>query len=202
MDESLDELAVSKAELQRQLHQRVVAASAFPSVSGNLVLDEVSGLRHLHVLGPSGVGKSTLLANLILQDIAAERGVVVVDPKDDLVDDVLRRLPSKALERVAVLDPTDRAPLVLTRWQSGTGGAGSGLAVEGLFGLLHSLWAGVGGDHGWEMCCTLDCDVGTGTWAQLGGAAAAADQPWLSSAVGGAGTTARSAGTGGLLGMV
>ncbi len=141
VDESLDELAVSKAELQRQLHQRVVAASAFPSVSGNLVLDEVSGLRHLHVLGPSGVGKSTLLANLILQDIAAERGVVVVDPKGDLVDDVLRRLPSKALERVAVLDPTDRAPLGINPLASGTGGAGSGLAVEGLFGVLHSLWA-------------------------------------------------------------
>jgi hypothetical protein len=141
LDESVDEATVSKAEFQRRLCQRVVAVSAFPSVSGNLVLDEVSGLRHLHVLGPSGVGKSTLLANLILQDIAAQRGVVVVDPKGDLVDDVLRRLPSEALERVAVLDPTDRAPLGINPLASGTGRPGSGLAVEGLFGVLHSLWA-------------------------------------------------------------
>jgi hypothetical protein len=141
VDESLDELAVSKAEFQRRLRQRVVAVSAFPSASGNLVLDEISGLRHLHVLGPSGVGKSTLLANLILQDIAAECGVVVVDPKGDLVDDVLRRLPSEALERVAVLDPTDQAPLGINPLAGGTGGLGSGLAVEGLFGVLHSLWA-------------------------------------------------------------
>jgi hypothetical protein len=141
LDESVDEATVSKAEVQRRLRQRVVAVSAFPSVSGNLVLDEVSGLRHLHVLGPSGVGKSTLLGNLILQDIAAERGVVVVDPKGDLVDDVLRRLPREALERVAVLDPTDRAPLGINPLAGGTGSPGSGLAVEGLFGVLHSLWA-------------------------------------------------------------
>ena len=141
VDESVDGAVVSKAEVQRRLRQRVVAVSAFPSVNGTLVLDEVSGLRHLHVLGPSGVGKSTLLANLILQDIAAQRGVVVVDPKGDLVDDVLRRLPSHALERVAVLDPTDRAPLGINPLAGGTGGPGSGLAVEGLFGVLHSLWA-------------------------------------------------------------
>ena len=137
-DESVDGAANSKAELQRRLRSRVVARSAFPSVSADLVLDEVSGLRHLHVLGPSGVGKSTLLA--ILQDITAQRGVVVVDPKGDLVDDVLRRLPSEALERVAVLDPTDRAPLGINPLAGGTGGTGSGLAVEGLFGVLHSLW--------------------------------------------------------------
>ena len=141
VDESVEGAAASKAELQRRLRERVVAVSAFPSVRGNLVLDEASGLRHLHVLGPSGVGKSTLLANLILQDIAAERGVVVVDPKGDLVDDVLRRLPNGALERVAVLDPTDRAPLGINPLAGSKGSAGSGLAVEGLFGVLHSLWA-------------------------------------------------------------
>ena len=143
VDELVDEAAISEAAEKQRLRQRVVAVSAFPSVSGNLVLDETSGLRHLHVLGPSGVGKSTLLANLILQDIAAQRSVVVVDPKGDLVDDVLRRLAGSALEqgRVAVLDPTDRAPLGINPLAGGTGGAGAGLAVEGLFGVLHSLWA-------------------------------------------------------------
>jgi len=37
------------------------------------------------VLGPIGSGKSVLLGNLIAQDIAADRGVVVVDPQGDLV---------------------------------------------------------------------------------------------------------------------
>jgi hypothetical protein len=140
VDDSVDESLVSGTEAKKRLRQRVVAQSAFPSVECNLVLDERSGLRHLHVLGPSGVGKSTLLSNLILQDIAAHRGVVVVDPKGDLVDDVLRRMPSDALDRVAVLDPTDRAPLGVNPL-AGARRNGAGLAVEGLFGVLHSLWA-------------------------------------------------------------
>ena len=64
-------------------------------------------LQHLHVLGPTGTGKSTLLLNLIVQDIAAGRGVVVIDPKGDLVEEVLRRVPEERADDVVVLDPAD-----------------------------------------------------------------------------------------------
>jgi hypothetical protein len=119
--------------------QRVVAESAYPSAKGNLVLSADAGRRHLHVLGPTGVGKSTLLVHLICQDIEAGRGVVVVDPKGDLVDDSLMRLSATALERVAVLDPTDPAPLGLNPLAAGASSNG-GVAVDGLVGVLHSLW--------------------------------------------------------------
>lgn len=66
----------------------------------------VAGARqHLHVLGQTGVGKSTFLANLILSDAAAGRGALVIDPKGDLVADVLQRLPERAIGRTAVFDP-------------------------------------------------------------------------------------------------
>ncbi|WP_242891127.1 type IV secretory system conjugative DNA transfer family protein [Actinomadura litoris] len=69
----------------------------------------VAGARqHLHVLGQTGVGKSTFLANLILSDAAAGRGALVIDPKGDLVSDVLNRLPDRAIGRTALLDPADR----------------------------------------------------------------------------------------------
>jgi len=119
--------------------QRIVAESAYPSAKGNLVLSAEAGRRHLHVLGPTGVGKSTLLVHLICQDIEAGRGVVVVDPKGDLVDDTLMRLSAKALERVAVMDPTDPAPLGLNPLAAGASSNG-GVAVDGLVGVLHSLW--------------------------------------------------------------
>ena len=45
------------------------------------------------MLGPTGVGKSTLLAHLALQDAEAGRRVVVIDPKGDLVTDIATRLP-------------------------------------------------------------------------------------------------------------
>ncbi|WP_157431015.1 helicase HerA domain-containing protein [Actinomadura macra] len=69
----------------------------------------VAGARqHLHVLGQTGVGKSTFLASLILADAAGGRGALVIDPKGDLVADVLDRLPEHAIGRTVVFDPADR----------------------------------------------------------------------------------------------
>ncbi|WP_232383862.1 helicase HerA domain-containing protein [Actinomadura violacea] len=66
----------------------------------------VAGARqHLHVLGQTGVGKSTFLANLILSDAAAGRGALVIDPKGDLIADVLQRLPERAIGNTVVFDP-------------------------------------------------------------------------------------------------
>lgn len=121
--------------------QRVVAQSGYPSMPGNLVLDLRSAMRHLHVIGPTGVGKSTLLAHLIAQDIEAGVGVVVVDPKGDLVDDTVTRLSREALARVVVLDPSDEAPVGLNPLSNVDGVGGNGVAVDGVLGVLHSLWA-------------------------------------------------------------
>ncbi|GAA2713098.1 type IV secretory system conjugative DNA transfer family protein [Actinoplanes palleronii] len=63
---------------------------------------------HLHVLGSTGSGKSTLLLNLILDDIHAGRGTVVIDPKGDLVTDLLDRIPAGYARRLVLLDPDQR----------------------------------------------------------------------------------------------
>ena len=73
----------------------------------------VDARQHLHVLGPTGVGKSTLIARLALADFHQRRGAVVIDPKGDLVDDVLARIPPGEENRVDLLNPSDEAPLTL-----------------------------------------------------------------------------------------
>ena len=88
-------------------HGRVVARSTFPGAERPLALSLPDSLRHLHVIGPTGAGKSTLLLGLITQDMAAGRGVIVVDPKGDLVADVLDRVPPERTGDVVVLDPAD-----------------------------------------------------------------------------------------------
>lgn len=69
-------------------------------------------LRHVHVVGASGTGKSTLLVRTILQDIQAGRGVGVLDPHGDLVDDVLARIPEERAKDVVVFDPSDAEAVV------------------------------------------------------------------------------------------
>ncbi len=64
---------------------------------------------HLHLLGATGSGKSTLMAQLILADAHAGRGVVVIDPKGDLVTDLLDRLPANAADRVVLFDADSHA---------------------------------------------------------------------------------------------
>src|SRR5262249_20075313 len=54
-------------------------------------LNVADARQHLHVMGSTGSGKSTLLLNLVLGHVHAGRGAVVIDPKGDLVTDVLDR---------------------------------------------------------------------------------------------------------------
>lgn len=62
---------------------------------------------HLYVIGKSGTGKTTLLRNLIVQDIEAGRGVGVIDPHGDLALDILDHIPRNRTEDVAYFDPSD-----------------------------------------------------------------------------------------------
>jgi hypothetical protein len=63
---------------------------------------------HLHIIGATGSGKTELIAQLILADVDAGRGVVAVDPKGDMVADLLRRLPASAASRLVLFDATSR----------------------------------------------------------------------------------------------
>lgn len=65
--------------------------------------------RHTYIVGKTGVGKSTLLGSMALQDIEAGAGVCVVDPHGDLVEDILLRIPPHRADDVIVFDPSDEA---------------------------------------------------------------------------------------------
>ncbi len=69
-------------------------------------------LQHAHIIGASGTGKSTLLENLVLQDIVEGRGVGVIDPHGDLVDEILARVPDSRIDDVILFDPADDEGIV------------------------------------------------------------------------------------------
>lgn len=62
-------------------------------------------LRHQYMVGQPGTGKSTLMLNMILQDIEAGHGVAVLDPHGSLIDDVLGSMPDDRLGDVILVDP-------------------------------------------------------------------------------------------------
>ena len=63
--------------------------------------------QHLYLIGKTGTGKSTLLRNLIVQDILAGRGVGLIDPHGDLAEAVLDAIPSWRTNDVVYFNPTD-----------------------------------------------------------------------------------------------
>lgn len=64
-------------------------------------------LQHMHIIGASGTGKSTLLFNLVQQDIEQGNGLAVLDPHGDLVDRILGIIPEQRLDDVVLIDPSD-----------------------------------------------------------------------------------------------
>ena len=79
----------------------------------SVALPVADARQHLHVMGATGSGKSTLLCNMICDDVASGRGAVVLDPKGDLVTDILDRLPASAADKVWLLDPAqDHTPVL------------------------------------------------------------------------------------------
>ncbi len=71
----------------------------------SVALNIVDARQHIHLLGSTGSGKSTEMCHLVIDDVKARRGVVVIDPKGDLALDILDRLPASMADRIVLIDP-------------------------------------------------------------------------------------------------
>ena len=92
---------------------------------------------HLHVLGETGAGKSTLIASMVLADADAGRGALVIDPKGDLVTDLLDRLPADVGHRTVLFDPEDGGPPPSLNVLSGDD---ADLTVDHLVGIFRKIF--------------------------------------------------------------
>lgn len=64
-------------------------------------------LRHTHVIGATGTGKSTLLLSMIAQDMQQGNGCAVLDPHGDLIEAILAYVPESRVKDVILIDPSD-----------------------------------------------------------------------------------------------
>ncbi|HVY83560.1 MAG TPA: type IV secretion system DNA-binding domain-containing protein [Caulobacterales bacterium] len=94
---------------------------------------------HLYVVGETGVGKTTLLQNLILQDIDAGTGCAFVDPHGDAAKRILEGIPGQgAVRYVDIGDPTLKFGYnPLTRVSFGH----RPLAASGLISVMKKMWS-------------------------------------------------------------
>ena len=106
----------------------------------------VDRLRHVWVIGKTGSGKSTLLLNLIAQDLAAGRGVGVLDPHGDLARAVLELVPKSRTNDVAYVDPADKThALSFNVLRQGGVDTEASLTATGLIAVFKKHWGDVWG---------------------------------------------------------
>ena len=70
-------------------------------------ISPVQRLKHMHLIGATGTGKSTLLQSCIVQDILLGNGVAVLDPHGDLIESILPYIPEHRQKDVILVDPAD-----------------------------------------------------------------------------------------------
>ncbi len=117
---------------------RLLAYSTWPGMEKRkLVQPLVGALSHTVVAGPSGVGKSALLASMIAQDLAGGRGCLVLDGKGDLAGEVLRMVPESRRKDVIVLDPSRPGPVPGLRV---FGGGDPEFSGDLILGVLRSIF--------------------------------------------------------------
>ncbi|MEQ4720906.1 TraM recognition domain-containing protein [Nonomuraea sp. B19D2] len=131
-----------------------------------VALRVVDSFHHVHVMGPNGTGKSTLLAQMILSDIEAGRGVVVIEAKGDLVRDLLGLVPEEKADKVALIDPDDRYPRPSLNV---LGGPDLAMGVDNLVGIFHQIYADYWGPRTDDILrgCALTLARNNGTLADI-----------------------------------
>ena len=124
--------------------QRAFATGVADQAGERLGISIGDALYHTVLLGPTGAGKSTALAHLALADIAAGRGVLLIDPKTDLVADILARIPEQRRDDVVVIDPTSSRPVginPLARVQTARSGASPELVADTVLATFKGVFA-------------------------------------------------------------
>ncbi len=97
--------------------------------------------RHVYVIGKTGMGKSTLLENMVYSDIMAGKGVGIIDPHGDLADAVLKFVPPSRTNDVVLIDPSDMDHAVAFNMLEDVDPAFNPIVCSGLVGIFKKIYA-------------------------------------------------------------
>jgi hypothetical protein len=146
---------------------KMLGLADHPGVRRPVAIAPEDARHHLHVVGETGTGKSTLLANLVLQDAAAGRAAVVIDPKGDLVESILERLPDGCEDRTCVVDPDDRKDAVGLNVLAGSDPDLIVDHVTGVFKRIYEPWWGPRTDDIMRAACLTLAQIPGATLAEV-----------------------------------
>lgn len=83
----------------------LLGVNRFRNMETKIYLTKEDRLRHFYIIGQTGTGKTTLLKNMIIQDIRDGEGVCMIDPHGSDIVDVLGAIPPERFDDVVYFDP-------------------------------------------------------------------------------------------------
>ena len=95
---------------------------------------------HLYIVGKTGTGKSTLIKNMVIQDMRLGHGVALVDPHGDLVEDLLNFIPKERTNEVVYFNPADTSFPVAINILEAKGDDEKHLVASSLISVFKHLW--------------------------------------------------------------
>jgi energy-coupling factor transporter ATP-binding protein EcfA2 len=97
--------------------------------------------QHVYLIGQTGTGKSTLLKNLLLSDIASGQGCALIDPHGDLAEEILDYIPRSRTDHVVYFNPGDRDYPIAYNILAGAKPDEIHLLASGIVSAFRSVWS-------------------------------------------------------------
>jgi hypothetical protein len=103
-------------------------------------MKDIDRRRHIWAIGKTGTGKSTLIANMAIDDIKKGRGLAVIDPHGDLCDIILNYIPKHRINDVIYFNPADKDyPIVINPLEV-TNKEEAELVVSGIVSIFNKIF--------------------------------------------------------------
>ncbi len=107
LGEAPEDLPIAGGDDEEKRQINFFARTEYKNMQATFGIKKADRRKHVYVIGKTGTGKSTLIANMAINDMKNGEGMAIIDPHGDLCDIILDYVPSHRINDVAYLDPSD-----------------------------------------------------------------------------------------------
>jgi hypothetical protein len=118
----------------------IFAKTNFRNQSVNFGIKSNDRLRHMYIIGKSGTGKTTMMKNLMINDIKNGFGVAVLDPHGEFVEELLKHVPEDRIKDVIYVNPADIENPVGFNPLERVSGEHAHLVASAVMGVFQKIW--------------------------------------------------------------
>ncbi|MDO8513195.1 MAG: type IV secretion system DNA-binding domain-containing protein [bacterium] len=123
-------------------HMTILAQTNFRHREQKFGIKMIDRRLHMYSIGKTGTGKSTLMENMIYDDLIRGRGLAVVDPHGQTIDHILKFIPEERMKDVVYLNPADQSCPIGFNLLESVEADQKNIMASGLMSVFLKLWEG------------------------------------------------------------